>query len=349
MQRLSRALTVTTAALELLSASAAAPALRGPLSNASTPAARHLSDSVVTCSDSSQWANINWCGGGGADWSCTPWDFRVDWTKSCQDGAGCWTSIECDAGDGQLIVGNPLNAATYIAKWQEGGAWKDSRSTSDPNYFVFHTCDGAGLQTDCLGSQWYVEQLSQYNNGFNGAGPQLDGKGNPLVHPEGTQASSFNFLHPGTGNDYEWYYCGWWSLTSGWAGWDVNAGWIPADVKDTHTPSWARSAFNGDDADATMALYPWICTVDSSHDKTGIQPGAAMYSGAHGNGIWNCFCDNNGPHGSPHDLEPPPHYKFYSMKKQPDGGIRVIGVAGDAIDPGVSNEDFVIYGFDEAW
>merc|ERR1712060_744724 len=49
----------------------------------------------------------------------------------------------------------------------------------------------------------------------------------------------------------------------------------------------------------------------------------------------------------------PPHYKFYSMKQEKDSEgnlyMHVIGVAGDAIDPGVTNEDFRIYGFSEAW
>merc|ERR1712187_306530 len=177
------------------------------------------------------------------------------------------------------------------------------------------------------------------------------------VHPTGTTQVSFNFFHPGTGNDYEWYWRGWWSKVDGWAGYDASAGWIKntnggAEVSNDpggHTPSWARSAFGGQDADATMALYPWICVVNDDASKTGILNGAAMYAGDHGWDAWNCFCDNNGPFGSPGDSQPPPHYKLYSLKKEGDGWLHVFGVAGDAINPGVSNDDFYLQAFDGAW
>merc|ERR1712176_800976 len=131
-------------------------------------------------------------------------------------------------------------------------------------------------------------------------------------------------------------------------------GWLSkTGVDNQHTPSWARDAFGGADADATMVLYPWICTVDNNPAKTGIKPGAGMYAGDHSEGNWNCFCDNNGPNGSPGDSSPPPNYKFYSMKKEVDseghGYMHVVGVAGAAIVPGKSNEDFRIYGFSDAW
>jgi len=296
--------------------------------------------------------NINWCGGGGVDWSCTPWNFKVDWTSDCEAGTGCFTPRQCDGGDGGLIVGDS-GAATYIRKWQKAdGSWCDSRCDDDPSYFVFHTCDGSGLQSDCQGASWYVEQLSQWNGqggNSNSGSPTADDH-----HPTGSSQVSFNFNHPGTGHDYEWYWCGWWSMTSGWKNWDPSAGWLSeTKVDGVHTPSWAWDAFGGADADATMVLYPWICTVDNDPAKTGIQPGAAMYSGDHSEGNWNCFCDNNGPDGHPWDTSPPPHYKFYSMKQEKDSEgnlyMHVIGAAGDAIDPGVSNEDFRIYGFSEAW
>jgi len=331
-------------------ACAAAAAPRGLRGNGSAASPRALSDSRVSCSDTGRWDNINWCGGGGADWSCTPWNFRVDWTSDCETKQGCWTSLQCDGGDGDLIVGDDGNAATYIAKWKTAaGSWCDSRCGADPSYFVFHTCDGAGLQSDCEGSHWYVEQLSQWNVGNMGS-PQPG-----EVHPTGSSQISFDFQHPGTGQHYDWYWCGWWSKTSGWSGWDPAAGWIVAAGLDPQepTPSWARQAFGGQDAEATLALYPWICTVDGDVSKTGIQPGQAMYSGDHGGETWNCFCDNNGPSGSPGDSTPPPHFKMYSMRKEVDGEgnayIRMIGVAGDAIDPGVSNDDFALYGFDDAW
>lgn len=324
----------------------AQPALRG------TNASRSLSDSVVTCQDSGEWANINWCGGGG-DWSCTPWAFTVDWTSDCESHNGCWTTIECDGGDGSLIVGNDNGAGIYLPKWQRAdGSWCDSVTCADEssggaNYFVFHTCDGAGLQSDCKGSQWYVEQLSQYNGerGTNGGDPQVG-----EVHPSGTTNPSFNFYHPGTANEYEWYWCGWWSKVEAWAGFDASVGWMDntnggSEVSNSgsgHTPSWARDAFGGQDADATVALYPWICQNGADADKTGIQNGAAMYAGDHGGKIWNCFCDNNGPNGHPGDSQPPPHYKLYSLKKEGDKWLHVVGVAGDAIDPGVSNEDFYL-------
>lgn len=330
----------------------AQPALRG--ANMS----RSLSDSTVSCEEG-YWANINWCGGGG-DWSCTPWAFTVDWTSDCEQHDGCWTQLECDGGDGSLIVGDDSGAGTYLPKWElADGSWCDSVACADQcggaNYFVFHTCDGAGLQSDCKGGQWYVEQLSQYNGerGWNSGDPQ-----HGEVHPAGTTNPSFNFYHPGTANEYEWYWCGWWGKVETWHGFDSSANWITmantnagSEVSNSgsgHTPSWARDAFGGQDADATVALYPWICQNGADADKTGIQKGAAMYAGDHDD-VWNCFCDNNGPNGHPGDDQPPPHYKLYSVKKEDDGWLHVVGVAGDAIVPGVSNEDFYLQAFDGAW
>lgn len=346
-------------ALGVAAASLAAtqPALRG------TNLSRSLSDSQVHCQDSGRTDNINWCGdaiGDSGDWSCTPWGFKVDWTDECDQHDGhCWTTTECDAGDGSLIVGEDGGAGTYLPKWQNpDGSWCDSVTCADQcggaNYYVFHTCDGAGLQSDCKGSQWYVEQLSQYNGerSWNDGSPQPG-----EVHPTGTTQISFNFQHPGLGNSYEWYWCGWWSKVEAWSGFDASAGWMDgtnagsevSNGGNGHTPSWARTAFGGQDADATVALYPWICSIDASADKTGIQQGEAMYAGDHPEGIWNCFCDNNGPNGHPGDNQPPPHYKLYSVKKEGDGWLHVVGAAGDAIDPGVSNEDFYLQAFDGAW
>merc|ERR1719253_2327254 len=113
----------------------------------------------------------------------------------------------------------------------------------------------------------------------------------------------------------------------------TNAGSEVSNGGNGHTPSWARTAFGGQD-------------VDASADKTGIQQGEAMYAGDHPEGIWNCFCDNNGPNGHHGDNQPPPHYKLYSVKKEGDALLRVVGAAGDAIDPGVSNEDFYLQAFD---
>jgi len=343
------------AALVVMAPSAAAqPALRG-----GTNASRRLSDSQVYCQDSGHTDNINWCGGGG-DMSCTPWGFKVDWTDECDQHNGhCWTPLECDGADGQLIVGDDSSAGVYLPKWQlSDGSWCDSKTCADQcggaNYYVFHTCDGAGLQSDCKGSQWYVEQLSQWN------GQRSTNSGDPQpgeVHPQGSTQISFNFYHHGTEQDYEWYWCGWWSKTSDWAGFDASAGWMDntnggAEVSNSgngHSPSWVKDAFGGQDADATVALYPWICTIDNTASKTGIQNGAAMYAGDHGGDTWNCFCDNNGPNGSPGDSQPPPHYKLYSVKKEADGWLHVVGVAGDAIDPGNSNEDFYLAAFGEPW
>jgi hypothetical protein len=76
--------------------------------------------------------------------------------------------------------------------WQSPGA---------DNLFIFHGCDGSGIQTDCMGDILYMEQF-----GVGGAIPHTFN-----VSPYPNHSPS-NFVHPGNPPvTFPYYNCGWWN------------------------------------------------------------------------------------------------------------------------------------------
>merc|ERR1712187_380913 len=62
--------------------------------------------------------------------------------------------------------------------WKNVRAWaSDFIGKGNTDYFVFHGCDGAGIQSDCLGDIKYIERIEyRYNSDSDSDWPHEDGK-----------------------------------------------------------------------------------------------------------------------------------------------------------------------------
>merc|ERR1712176_669409 len=224
---------------------------------------------VVNC------GNAENCGGGPsagdieAQISCTSFPVKTSDTGSC-------TYQVTDDINMPFYTGSPTGAQA----WQASGA---------DDFFVFHGCDGAGLQTDCKGDLYYVEQYGpECQWGDPGCEGDLNSNDLHNVCP---------FIHPGTGITYQWYNCGWWGDGEDWADgkmpWSPNNGLAPYTLKG---PS------------GNMFLYPWVCHQNPDRDFS--------YFGVSDPHL-NCFCDNeplDDTSTTGDQLEPPPTWFVYTME-----------------------------------
>jgi hypothetical protein len=150
------------------------------------------------------------CGGDMTGWpgeiSCTPF----------------WLNVPvCDYNEPVLVTESGARG------WSAGGY---------DEFFVFHQCDGAGVQTDCVGSQYYVEYFGpiiEWEQGSCKCVPECDGNGDctntqydskpdgidyfvpcvPWEDQDNTDElyhTQCQFTHPGTGITYGEYMTGQW-------------------------------------------------------------------------------------------------------------------------------------------
>jgi len=111
----------------------------------------------------------------------------------------------------------PFEGDAYIddmTGFKDGGgamAWADSTNGHPSEYFVFHGCDGAGLQPDCKGDIKYIERFGGY---WNGDGEGFDGMsktGICGVPADSSDGRNFcKYVRPGSHKIYEDYQGGWW-------------------------------------------------------------------------------------------------------------------------------------------
>ena len=134
-----------------------------------------------------------YCGGAHgsveSEMSCTPFPVRFDDAES-----ESWYGEVCNHPNLDLLTaGNP-----YGAK-----AWRD-KGKKDDHYWVFHGCDKAGTMDDICEQTGYVELFGPYSDetvpltlhDCSGVGENWD---HHCMQP---------FVHPGTGNVYEYYWAG---------------------------------------------------------------------------------------------------------------------------------------------
>jgi len=167
--------------------------------------------------------------------------------------------------------------------WKNVRAWAgDFSGKGNLDYFVFHGCDGAGIQSDCLGDIKYIERIEyRYNSDSDSDWPHEDGKpdivdgqvvldGNVQkfidTFPDGI-CGNFDsgkdtrnyckFVHPGTELVHSGYHGGWWGGDNGA---DTAFGSEGMGFIDT-TGSWTwndqdKTWENGDDF-GSAATGPW--------------------------------------------------------------------------------------------
>lgn len=136
------------------------------------------------------------CGGSTDAWnemSCSPYKYRP-FTYNYQNPNSC---------DGDIF-----DILTYGGDKARPWAHFTNSQWDTDDYWVFHGCDGAGLQPDCLGDVKYVEHFQGHVAG--GGGPTtLDQE---CTHnPDNDQRNYCKFVHPGTFTTYNNYESGWWN------------------------------------------------------------------------------------------------------------------------------------------
>jgi len=187
-------------------------------------------------------SQLEYCGGAqgdlGAEISCTPFPVKSTKLPPYQ-----WATY-CDNEDVPKYAGSNKGAKT----WQYKG------NDPKPNYWVFHGCDGAGLMDDCMGGTAYIEQFGQYSSDSTPLTRRTCDNGWESHCPQ-------PFVHPGTGEVYEWYNAGMWTWGGGnWPDqvankpWWKNMGLLDTDELD-----------NGPGT-AFAIMYPWVCGTTGGED-----------------------------------------------------------------------------------
>jgi len=163
-----------------------------------------------------------WCGGSddpATEMSCTPFHYRPMSFNNVQ-GTDEW----CGFSDGDIFKTLAYDDTTddqgNATPWPYPGvrAWAAqfngdcSQAGGNSDYWVFHACDGAGIQGgDCAGDIKYVERF-----GFTYDGDMEDAG---ICTPDG-QGGGYDdrkyckFVHPGTHKVYDDYKSGWTGSTN---------------------------------------------------------------------------------------------------------------------------------------
>ena len=287
--------------------------------------------------------NINFCGGGEASddvWAqtiCTPYAYKPN-TYNIQndfDKGTCGCQPNCNDpyldvmayGAGYKDEGGNVHSDTNVwaANPDPSVWWIPQGSDTKQDYFVFHGCDGSGLQSDCMGDIKYVERIqglySDTKLGITDGVGTIPDEGICGNYDDGR--TYCKFVHPGTMRMHDNYVGGWFlkpsdagvSCASGFG--DEGAGCIWDGLcKSAASGGWDKNNplcdtildipntyFNGQHPFAdvegyhfSFALYPWRC--DPSGDDTNnlfSYPSISKYG-------YKCYVDNE-PDPAPLALE----------------------------------------------
>lgn len=195
-----------------------AAAGKGGLRNGAAPNRTLLSSSDPEYCDTSDWQNSCddekcYCDGG-QDLSCSPFKYRPLKFNYDQGLYHYWNDEYHAFG---ACAEAPSGGDPYIETmtgYSDGGgasAWADSTSGHAIEYFVFHGCDGAGLQPDCAGDIKYIERFGGYLNGDGEGFDNMAATGICGVPSDSTEGRNFcKYVRPGSHKIYDDYVGGWW-------------------------------------------------------------------------------------------------------------------------------------------
>lgn len=224
----------------------------------------------------------NFCGGGGegaSDTSCSPFfyrpfQFNLDQNPVLKPVCG----------------GSPYEDIVAGAQWNMGArTWASFPKSNRKDYWVFHNCDGAGIQPDCFGDIKYIER-------FDGGNTQPG----CLKGPHGRNHCTFTHPNSKTTFGQMRYWAGWYGL-----GDDVRSGAIcgagPGNARPWYQPVCDKimaihksgnpyDNVKGKIHTFSFALYPWVCEQDSSMPNANFtSPSMDSYGVKYG---WKCYADN---------------------------------------------------------
>lgn len=218
-----------------------------PMSNVTIKLQSHVAGDPEEC-DSHRSLDDQWCGGLDTDspWaqlSCTPVAYRpftfnddngLDGQTDCgNDGAylGIMANGQNCRDPNQQGTGKDCSDSNYPNVNSNAWAGDFSGQGKNMDYWVFHGCDGAGLQSDCFGDIKYMERIGYRYTDTNMNPAINDGKVDgglsfAEAYPQGICETDeigtglddwrtfCKFVHPGTGYVYSDYWGGWWGEES---------------------------------------------------------------------------------------------------------------------------------------
>ena len=164
----------------------------------------------------------NFCGGSAtstpiSELSCTPFMYNPSVWQGNWDICNTW----------QDFNGNLCKTYHEVVCKENARMWADM--ANDPNtYFVFHSNDHAGIQSDCLGDSGYIEKFVKNSNvsSLSDTGQLVpnQNKNYNIISPINKNVCMYNnppktntshnfckFTHPGTFITYGDYWSGWFS------------------------------------------------------------------------------------------------------------------------------------------
>jgi len=216
--------------------------------------------------------------------------------------------------------GDPyLDVVSGAEDGQGARAWTSYPNRTD--YFAFHGCDGAGIQSDCWGDIKYIERFEGYNK--PGTTVVCDGPNPPR--------NQCMFVHPATRTVFD--------RLKYWAGW-YNYGEIDSSIcKAGADRSWDATVCNrildinngknpyagtpGVRFTFSFLLYPWICQRDSSMANNNFFSPTLDNTGGKEKPTsgWKCYVDNEPGTLSSGQPGWPPYIEIYyfGLYKTSDG------------------------------
>lgn len=233
------------------------------------------------CWASSSEKLTNFCGGdpktGSHDISCSPFNYRPFLFNILNR-----TPNPCGGSHYEDIVAGAQNGQGARA-W---GAFDGNGNNIVKDYWVFHNCDGAGIQPDCAGDIKYIERLEGTN-----------------TEPNCTKGSHgrnhCTFTHPDSGTTFGQFKY--------WAGWYGNGQITEDDCKSQATGNWGggvcdkiakienpyendQNRVQGPGGAFSFMLFPWVCEADSNMVGSNfVWPTMSKWKTTTG---WKCYADN---------------------------------------------------------
>ncbi|QDZ20228.1 hypothetical protein HOP50_03g27460 [Chloropicon primus] len=248
--------------------------------------AQCLDGSDDNCLQCAAEADNPWCGGTQDpvnEMSCTPFTYRPMSFNNLK-GLNEW----CGFGDDDiykiLAYDDSTDDQGNPAPWPYPGvrAWAAqfnndcSQAGGNKDYWVFHACDGAGIQGgDCAGDIKYVERF-----GFHYDGARED-KG--ICTPDGQGVGYDNrkyckFVHPGTEKVYDDYKAGWTGINNP----DEDTFWAAAGLPSCENAFNSKASKGWADDSAlmqTLSTFPsWAYGGEHPYAYTGQWFSFPMYS-----------------------------------------------------------------------
>ena len=248
------------------------------------------------------------CGGGGEgakDISCSPFYYRPFQAESNDPSR----KTGCGKGDGGYF-----DIVTGAGDNQGARAWASYPKKSD--YWVFHNCDGAGIQPDCFGDVVYIERFEGSNNTKPGCYRDKNGR------------NHCTFTHPNSGSTFgaKKYWAGWFTNNGRISKSDCQAGGQGGPIRPwggkndnicnnitglpnpyEGLPGLVKTQYFG--GTFSFLLFPWVCEQDNSMVTDNFSsPSMDTYGVKNG---WKCYADNEPGKQANGDMGWPPEIEIY--------------------------------------